>query len=448
MRVLAVGFDFSTTSLNKAFDSLIVGGASDVSWFLPPNRAASVGQVLVRRGVPVYSATISDGVARASPPPETPDAENDLRFLIDRDGRFKHAWDSSLALEVTRQRTFDVLRHVEPDVLVFGEVPHSASMYLLYRLARTLGIPTVVLRWGPTPMHVSAVSSIDERLIDEIQPQVGASPIVSRSSLAYIRTLRGTYSAARPAYSQDSRLVLARVKARIQSRNLTVQPRLLAAMASRQRLRRSLDQLTIDLAALEGKVLSVFLHMQPERTTCPEGGRYVQQWLMISELSNALSEGWTLAVREHPLTFGTGPRLVQTLEFYQAAVALGNVQLVKVDESPFDLVGRSEAVATVTGTIGLEAAARGKPALVFGNAPYRGCEAVIDAGGVHGIPDLNDLAKIGKQGMALESFLAAFDSSAITWAAEWRSGFDVRRVAQSGEPFTDLLPRVLAYYVS
>jgi hypothetical protein len=42
----------------------------------------------------------------------------------------------------------------------------------------------------------------------------------------------------------------------------------------------------------------------------------------------------------------------------------------------FDLIDRSLAVATTGGTAGIEAVARGKPVLLFGDAWYRNCPGV------------------------------------------------------------------------
>ena len=42
------------------------------------------------------------------------------------------------------------------------------------------------------------------------------------------------------------------------------------------------------------------LHYQPERTTCPDGGRFNNQFLAASLIAHALPDGWQLYVKEHP----------------------------------------------------------------------------------------------------------------------------------------------------
>jgi hypothetical protein len=53
--------------------------------------------------------------------------------------------------------------------------------------------------------------------------------------------------------------------------------------------------------------------------------------------------------------------------------------------SPFVLIDKASAVATVTGTVGLEALIRGKPVLAFGAAQYRGAKGVFVADSITGV---------------------------------------------------------------
>ena len=121
------------------------------------------------------------------------------------------------------------------------------------------------------------------------------------------------------------------------------------------------------------------LHYQPEKSSCPEGDVFTNQFLAIDLLSKCAPPGWTIRVKEHPYQWeqnGSG-ELTRAAQFYDDAVALPNVQLVPQAYSPFDLIDHAQAVATVSGTSGWEAVVRGRPALVFGHAWYRACEGVF-----------------------------------------------------------------------
>lgn len=121
------------------------------------------------------------------------------------------------------------------------------------------------------------------------------------------------------------------------------------------------------------------LHYQPEKSTCPEGNIFANQFLIIDLLSKCAPQGWKICVKEHPFQFelaGSG-ELTRSVQFYDDVMTLPNVQFVPQAYSPFDLIDQAQAVATVTGTTGWEAVVRGKPVLIFGHAWYRGCEGVF-----------------------------------------------------------------------
>ena len=136
------------------------------------------------------------------------------------------------------------------------------------------------------------------------------------------------------------------------------------------------------------------LHYQPERTSCPEGGRYYNQYLAAALLASAIPEGWSLVIKEHPNQFDyhfTGEQC-RWRDYYDDFLRLPNVSLVRPDYPAQDLLTRCKAVATITGTIGWEALARGKPALYFGLAWYGVCRSAYR---IRSVADVEDaLTKI------------------------------------------------------
>jgi hypothetical protein len=115
------------------------------------------------------------------------------------------------------------------------------------------------------------------------------------------------------------------------------------------------------------------LHYQPERTTSPEGGQYVHQYLIVNLLSSLVSDDTAIYVKEHPSQFSSrlnGER-GRKREDYSDLMNENNVELVSQSADQFDLIDNSEFVVTITGTAGWEAILRGTPTIVFGNAWYR-----------------------------------------------------------------------------
>jgi hypothetical protein len=133
----------------------------------------------------------------------------------------------------------------------------------------------------------------------------------------------------------------------------------------------------------ENPYVVLFLHWQPEATSLPLGYRYAQQWLLVRAITEALPEGWRLYVKEHPFIF-VWPMLesFRNADFYRAIDALPRVSLLPLTSDPFALIDSCAAVATLTGTVGIQALSRGKPVLSFGAASYRNCPGVYPVQGV------------------------------------------------------------------
>lgn len=120
------------------------------------------------------------------------------------------------------------------------------------------------------------------------------------------------------------------------------------------------------------------LMFQPERTSCPQGGIFSNQAIMVNLLSNFVPEGTCIYVKEHPTQLHPNMQSTQarSAEFYEVLAGFKNVRLVDIDADPFALIDSCVAVATVGGTAAMEAVARGKPALVFGYAYYNDCAGI------------------------------------------------------------------------
>lgn len=125
------------------------------------------------------------------------------------------------------------------------------------------------------------------------------------------------------------------------------------------------------------------LHMQPEETTSPRGGAFVNQELIVEMLAAHAPPGVGIYVKEHPAQ----GELCRSEEFYSAMAAYSNVTFVPRDCNTFTLTEHAAAVATATGTAGLEALFLGKPVLMFGHRFYQ------YAPGVHRIHSTEDIQK-------------------------------------------------------
>lgn len=116
------------------------------------------------------------------------------------------------------------------------------------------------------------------------------------------------------------------------------------------------------------KYIYVALHMQPEASSSPMGGRYVDQILMVQMLSFCLPADYILYVKEHPaqIKLERESYSFRTLQFYQELLDIPKVHLVPFEEDTYKLIKGSCAVASLTGTAGFEAIIYNKMFLMFG----------------------------------------------------------------------------------
>ena len=111
--------------------------------------------------------------------------------------------------------------------------------------------------------------------------------------------------------------------------------------------------------------------MQPELTSSPLGGVFVDQLLIIKMLSFFVPSDWLIYVKENPKQAWCNHvarcSSYRTVSFYEEILKLSNVRLVSLEEDTFELIKHAKAVASITGTACLEAITHGVPSLVFGS---------------------------------------------------------------------------------
>ena len=344
--------------------------------------------------------------------PEVYDAVvNDARtlFIAERhwhssvmrvEGSFKNAARTSLLC----WNVLSLVDRLQPSRLVCASTPHVAADWVLARTAAYLGIPVYVVGVSPLPWRAWCLEGVDEQVpvmaaadghdqndssepsaevvkfveLNAGQDYISAVPTIDRGVQQHVGADAGQRDlvAHKAALEEDRR------------RPSVLQPKrfLISELNRRRRegdqreLARRYNQLAEPLPQ-DGLVVSMFLHYQPERTTMPEGRGFANQVAAVHVLAGALPDGWRLAVREHPAIFhGPGPfyRAFRDPHFYDTIAALDRVSLVSLAMDAFEVVDRSDLVATITGTVGLQALCRGTPVLVFGATAYRGAPGVFE----------------------------------------------------------------------
>lgn len=123
------------------------------------------------------------------------------------------------------------------------------------------------------------------------------------------------------------------------------------------------------------KYVLFLLHLQPEATTLPQAGVFVEQELCVQLLARVLREyGIKLYVKEHFV------QPYHMKNFYKDLRETDNVVLVSSDAESVDLLEHCVAAATPAGTVSIESIANGKPVFVFGHGGFEHGPGIYQVG--------------------------------------------------------------------
>lgn len=323
-----------------------------------------------------------------------------------------------------------VLKKLQPDALIFSEIPHAVYNFVLYSLAKKRGIKTVILAtstvWGWLNL-VCDYKKNDECLlaeykriehekhdIDELHPSLrlyfsklrsdgDVTPMFNKEQdkrmkntslivpdLAKIVKYSRTNDFWKRAYWHLRSLFF------LEKKPLNIDESDSARRGSLWELRKInhiKQELKKEYRAVQAEVdlgkkfVYLPLHFQPERSTSPMGGYFADQILMAKTIAAVLPEGWRLYIKEYPLQwnpYSYRSHLARYKGYYKELSEIPKTFLVAVESSAYSLINASQAVATATGTSGMEALVMGKPVLVFGYPWYMYCDGALRVDGISG----------------------------------------------------------------
>ena len=353
---------------------------------------------------------------------------------------------------------YGVLSALKPDAIIFSDVPHMSFRYVIYCLARHLGIKQVMLRNMQIGGRMFVIDDFTEykRLKKEIEINQGKnftlndlSPDV-RDYYEKQRTTNKSPFYFRKEYSRnwqyqlhrfvpDRRSVIRNIKkfTLFKTTFLYIQMFFLKRdLPSLEKFRKptwviKLQEKKYNKIKLgfkeeyvryqinpdySKKYIYVPLQTQPERSTTAEGRAFIDQILMIDMLSHAIPRDWVIYVKENPLQWIKSRTHIGRFKGYtKELVAMKNVRVVSTETSTFDLIKEAQAIGTVGSTAALEAVLRGKPVLVFGHTWYVFCDGMFSVSSVETCKKAIEKIQKGykPEQQKVINFLKAVDSTTI-----------------------------------
>ncbi|CAH0998983.1 hypothetical protein LEM8419_00278 [Neolewinella maritima] len=276
---------------------------------------------------------------------------------------------------------------------ICSNVPHETVDYIVYELCQALGIRTVFFyQWTPDVLlPLRRIAQLGEQSTRPVSILGEADVQLLIATEIRIQKQYETGRERTPFYMQTGivrrqkqrrerhwiRRALTKVRTdwrRMVSPSglryawyLLAEKRFLQVRADRTFAERY-AAIATDTPDLDQPYIYLALHYQPEATTSPLGGVFVDQYLMVDALLAAFPEQVQVYVKEHPAQ-GLVGRGEGYCELFAASPRL---HFIASGVSSLRLRQHAVAVATVTGTVGYESIWLGIPVLAFGLTYYLG----------------------------------------------------------------------------
>ncbi len=314
-----------------------------------------------------------------------------------------------------------VLTDMKPDVILFGDIPHVPFQFVIYHLAKLLGIKVIMYRVIQVTGRVLFLNDYEkyESLYKELEKNIDQHFVLEDLSPDIQRYyLKQTISSEDPApfymkknyvgsLEKNAKIIprlsvifkhiknatlLATTKAYLQTFFIkktlaSIDGFEYSGFALKHKYRewkRTRDSFKKEYESLQTQVewnkkfIYVALHNQPECSTSAMGDIFVDQMLMIDILSKAIPEDWVLYIKESPAQWvGPWAHLGRYKGYYQDITKRKNVYLIPTEVSTYELINKAQLVATVTGTVAWEAVLRDKAALIFGFTWFMYCDGIF-----------------------------------------------------------------------
>ncbi|KKS00007.1 MAG: hypothetical protein UU49_C0001G0007 [Candidatus Magasanikbacteria bacterium GW2011_GWC2_41_17] len=293
-----------------------------------------------------------------------------------------------------------LLQLLKPEVIIFNVWPHSSYSFITYAVAKFLGIKTLMFEAVRVDGRLILIDDYEkgsQDLKDEISRN--KNKIIKIDELSditrrYYQSHLKKNSDVKPPdfkflYRNFAGIGLLKKRTELilsSSKDFSIFKKFFLYLSKifGDNLHKEYSKLTVE-PDLNKKFIYFGLHYQPECSTSPLGGLFVDQILAIQILSASLPSDWLIYVKEHPwqwLTGGINFTNFRYKGYYNPIAQLKNVRLISTETDSIVLIEKAQVVATISGTGGWEGLMRLKPVIVFGYPWYRDCVGVFKVNSV------------------------------------------------------------------
>jgi hypothetical protein len=311
-----------------------------------------------------------------------------------------------------------IINELKIDVFISPSIPHRVFDYALYIACKIKNVQTLMFKLTPFRDLIIPIENLSHMPIaiyeDYNLIKSGSLDVdVPKEIVTVVNTLRKSYKDAEPDYMKLQKKTnisifsliirkifniksIIRILSKINKETdqylkvsgkemekvyIKYYQSILYNLKGKQyknELKRYYEKICTNIDINNDKYIFIALHYQPEETTCPSAGHYVNQNLIIENIAELLPLNIKIVIKEHSSQFHSEMEghTSRYKIFYEDLIKIPNVVFISSDVPSFDFIDNALAVVTATGTIGWESIVRGKPVLIFGNAWYEYCDNV------------------------------------------------------------------------
>jgi len=326
------------------------------------------------------------------------------------------------------------LKKNEISHIIFIDVPHEVYSFVLFNIASSLKISTLILHaekvgiprktdgvyFGPPQdsMHRSLFyvsESIEDVGVWNLSQRIKEASknfdfeLVNGDPLsAVVEVFNCSTPQPRKIIRQSSLLRFFK-----ELKNVSKRPReiyLFSRRAFLSNLQREEHSKIAKSSESHQNVAIYFLPFQPEESSSPRAGIFVEQFFAIKNIADSLPDGWILRVREHPDQYGR--RRPRARGFLREISDLPRVSIVPLEETLSDSFDGVRVVVGVSGTSCIEAWFRKIPLLLFGDMFLKNAPGVFF---IETLADIRDAFEKIQRGLELSQ--VEIDEF-ISWTSE------------------------------
>ncbi|MBI4779463.1 hypothetical protein HY797_03360, partial [Candidatus Falkowbacteria bacterium] len=276
-----------------------------------------------------------------------------------------------------------IIKKFKPDIIFFVIYPHSVFDYTIYSLAKFLKIKTIMFEYTGITDRYLLISDFKEgslALRDEYHKNQNQQYKIEDLSVdlqSYYRWhLDYIAGEIQPELKQVLKSASGINKLFLKSKvviksffDLSFFKKFAGYIAKEigSNMKKEYERLQTT-PDFNKKYIYLPLNFQPECPSSPLGGVFVDKILMIKTLSYCLPENWLIYVKEHPIQWAISSLAYFDFRYkgyYEEIFKIKNVRIMPIGTNSHKLIVNSQAVATVSGTAGMEALWRLKPVLLF-----------------------------------------------------------------------------------